>query len=316
MRRTGIFCVIFLVICLAVVRLPFFKQEEEMENGYRVAAVVPPDTEDFWRGVWEGIESTAEEKSIQLSKYKYESNEEESKMISKLETAILSKVDGILLCSNQYSLQETQDLLQQAKKKGIKIVLCDCDANTADMRDAFVGVDNAKAGELGAEKLSEITDIKKVLLIQKSQDPISSASMTRKIAFEEYLSEYSSQMEIEAIQLAETSEEYYRGIQDTLLSNGEGNAVVCFNSVSTLLMAQTIERLKMEDQIFLLGFCEAEQALDYVESGVIDILLMQDNEGLGRQGMIMMQKLLSDQELETDIYHMDMSVITKETAAR
>lgn len=309
MKQIGIFFTVFLLICLAGIYYLFDTPKENGEKGFRVAAVIPSETEIFWKGVWTGVENGADRYGIQLSKYEYDTSAEEEEMTDKLETAILSKVDGILLSSNQYSTQKTQELLSRAREMGIKVVLCDSDTDET-MRDAFVGIDNTEAGNLGAEKLLETEEIQKVQLIYKREERLSSASLKRRSALEDTLSQNSDKIKIEKIQLVETSEEYYQGLQDLLLSDEEGNAVVCFNSASTLLMAQTIERLGMEERILMLGFCESEEAFQYVENGVIDILLTQDNKGLGEKGMEVLRRLLNGEELETDIYHVDTTVVT------
>lgn len=279
---------------------------------HRVAAIIPADQEHFWQGVWTGVREKAEEYGIWLSEYPYSTDEGEEAVAEKLETVILSKVDGILLCSNQYSLKETQELLKKAKKKGIKIVLCDSDAEEA-MRDCFVGVDNEKAGKLGARTLMEHTKVRKVLLIQKKGERISEASRQRKEAFKAGIGETGIDVEIEQLELEEDSEGYYKEVQEILLSSKEGCAVVCFNSASTLLMAQTVQRLNLKDSIMLMGFCETDEALEYVENGIIDILLTQDNEGLGAAGISVMQTLLSGGKPLGQVFSGDMTVITGET---
>lgn len=315
MKKIWGFFTVLLLICTAGFFLLFYRSEPDEKDGYRIAAVMPASTGHFWEGVWRGVETIADALSLRLSEYSYDTNVSEEVMTNNLEKAILSQVDGILLCSNQYSSEKSQELLRLARDEGIKVVLCDSDAGP-ELRDIFIGVDNTQAGQLGAQKLLEQSGFDRILLIQQSRDYVSLPTMKRQTSFKEALASSDKADKVVEFQLSENDDTYYQTVQQLLMTDGSGNAVVCFNASSTLLAAQTVKRLNLEEEVLLLGFCETAEAFQYVESGVIDILITQDTEGLGRMGVEKLEELLSGQTPDLDTYYVDMKIVTKENIDR
>ena len=101
-----------------------------------------------------------------------------------------------------------------------------------------------------------------------------------------------SQIQIEKLVLTGEGNDNFQILEEKLLSLGEETALVCFNSSTTILAAQTIERLKMADKVTVVGFSETEEAFSYTQEGVIDALFTQDNEELGRKSVELLEALV------------------------
>lgn len=298
-RKEKIFVVISLAVfaVFAVILLVPFHAEKKKSN-IRIAAVMPDKTDSFWKGVWNGTEQQADEMEVNLSKYRYSTGDNVDGIVQKLETAILSKTQGILLCANQYQSEEIRKLLKEARKSEIKIVLCDTDAD-ADLRDAFIGVDNEKVGKECAKYIQKQKKIKKVILIKNRQEQISGATRQRALAFEESLN---SQVSMESLILSGDENENFHLLKNTLEMAEEGTAVLCFNSSTTILAAQTIKRMRKESEVMFIGFSESEDALTYTKEGIIDRLYTQDNEELGRKSAEILKKLVEGKTVPEYLY--------------
>ena len=284
------------VIFALLFSVPF--RTEKKKKDIRISAVMPEKTDSFWNGVWKGIEQQTEEMNISLSKYRYSTGNNIEGIIQKLETAILSETQGIVLCANQYQSAQIRQLLKEAKKSGIKMVLCDTDADT-ELRDAFVGVDNEKAGKDCAEYLKQQKEIQKVIVIKNREEQISGATGQRASSFER---NFESRMPEQLLSLPEDDNEKYRILTDTLETVQKGTAVICFNSSTTTLVAQTIKRTAKESEVLFIGFSESEEAQAYTQEGIIDRLYMQDNEELGRKSAQVLEELIEGRDVAESLY--------------
>ena len=117
-----------------------------------------------------------------MSEYPYDYDESAWNIVRELEKVILSRPDGIVLSANQYTSETIQELLLRAKAQGIKILLCDSDAE-APMRDCFVGSDNVESGKNAARLAAEKTDSGEILVFIESDEKDSRAAQTRLDAF-------------------------------------------------------------------------------------------------------------------------------------
>lgn len=278
------------VFCIFAVFFMKPSKEKTQTSGVRIAAIMPDVTNSFWAGVWNGVDNGAASANVRLSRYRYATGKDTWEMNEKLETALLSKPEGILLCANQYTAPRTRELLSQAMETGIAVVLCDTDTEEK-LRDAYVGADNEKAGHDCAGYLLNHGEIRTAVIIKSSEERISGATRQREQAFLEHFAD-DSQIQIEKLVLTGEGNDNFQILEEKLLSLGEETALVCFNSSTTILAAQTIERLKMADKVTVVGFSETEEAFSYTQEGVIDALFTQDNEELGRKSVELLEALV------------------------
>ena len=290
-QKIGIGC----LFCLLGVGMVVFLwiPKEEKEKLCRIAAILPvEETNPFWNTVWIGARDCAEKEKIELSEYQYDSFSDDS-VEDLLEIAVLSKTEGIVLRASDYTSDRMQELLNKAKEEGIRIVFADSDGEK-EQRDVFVGVDNEAAGKMAAQILTEEYEPEKIWEIRNDGNP-TSVTM-REYAFHEYLEQLEKTPDISTVVLTGAEEVRYQTAQEILLQVQPADAVVCFGANTTLIAAKTVERLKLQDQIVLLGFGESEEAFDYIGSGEIDLLFAQENYQIGYQAVEAAAQILREDQ--------------------
>lgn len=256
--------------------------EKQEPDPCRIAAILPVgETNPFWNTVWEGVRDCAEKEKVRLSEYQYDSYSDDS-VENLLEIAILSETEGIILRASDYTTQRMDYLLKKAREEGIRMVFADSDGE-AGQRDVFVGTDNEEAGKKAAEILTEQYQPEKIWEIRNDGNPTSVTA--RESAFYEYLERQERMPEISTVVLTGAEEVRYQKAQEVMLQAEPGDAVICLGANTTLIAAKTVERLKLQDQIVLVGFGESQEALDYMKNGEIDFLFVQENYEMGYQAM-------------------------------
>lgn len=291
---------LLLLPCLA------FSSGGKEQSSFRISAIMPEDSV-FWARIYDGMERGAEENGLSLSLYTYSTGERSD---SQLEKVLLSKPDGILLCDSNYK-ERRGELLMEALSKGIPVVLFDTDTAEKGLRSAFVGIDNIEAGRQAARETAIRTDGPAVL-VGANLEQTSSASKQRLIGIQEGL-EAQGREYVTEIFLGDEMERN-TAMQGLLRLYPEGTAYACFNSPNTILMAQSVELLGLGDGTFLIGFSEEDQAFSYVEDGVIDVLITQDNFELGRKSAEALARILSGGETPREIL-IEPAIVTKDNLA-
>ena len=308
MKREFIFIAVTGLLCFLGFELFFQRQPSDIQDNFRAAAIMPSKEDRFWNEMWLSLNKEAERKHLRLSEYPYDFGNSQQNVEKELEKVILSEPDGIILCSNQYTSEKIQHLLTEAKSQGIKILLCDSDA-PPEMRDYFVGVDNAAAGRAAARQIMNNGNFSGVLIFAESDAKVSIASQARLEAFRKEMTENGLDSMIEEVQLPETGEEHFDEIQLTLRKgDGENKAIVSFNASSTLVLAQCIQRLKLHDVFYLLGFSESEEAFEYADKGVIDLLYVQNIQQMGQFAVDYLDETLRGTNPDTDSAFIEMTV--------
>lgn len=307
MKRSILFTIMFLG-CFAGLNLIFQKSEQQEHTEYRIAAIMPSSGDRFWKEMWQSIRTEAENENAALSEYSYERDNEQKNLVNELTKVILSKPDGIILCANQFEEEAVQQALKDAKEKGIPILLCDSDSEK-ELRDCFVGSDNTGAGKMAAQKALEMADdASEILLITGEEEQTSNASKERIQSLKKELQTKDNEKKITWLILKEEENDHYEQLAASLdTDKQEKKIVVCFNASSTIEVAKCMQHLGVKDTYKLIGFGESDEAVEYTEKGMIDLLLTQDIEQLGE---IAVQRLLQTvrKEAGSDITLVEMNL--------
>lgn len=265
------------------------RRETEV-NSYRVAAVLPENGKIhatyYWQKVWEGVHEGADEQHFQLSEY--QTNETSNTISDMLEVASEADVDGIIVNAGS----AVNSRLLQVREKGCKVVVIDSDIGE-EYYDLFVGINNSAASWQLADYLIQNYESGELLLLHVNA---SKAVHERYEAFERALEEAGLSEKVVELELRNENEERIEDIQHVLENNREIRWIVSFDPSCTLQAAESIERLRLSNSIFLVGFGESDIARNYMQDGTIDALLRQDNVQLGKKAVELIGSLIDGEK--------------------
>ncbi len=270
---------IAIALCVAFGWLPILRASAESSDNKRIrmAAVLYTENNPFWFSVWEGVRAAAADLRIDLSEYQYANNDLEAENM--LETAILARVDVILLrMSNEYSAR-TSALIQGAKAKGIRIAIMDTN-DYAEYCDVHISIDNQGMASALADAVERKHEPGTGILIIKLFSS-SSTTVIRQGEIEKRLAQKGLFDMVRYLHLPESEELWARSMQNYLLENEDIVSVVCTGPKATLLAANTISGMGLTGRVRVFGFCETKEALDFTKEGTISALIAQKTYEMG-----------------------------------
>ncbi len=271
----GIFSLTILIIIMAAV----FKYDSIEKEKIRIALVVKninPDN-DFWQIVMAGAEIAAKELNVELEIHgpMFEINIEEQ--IDIIEEIIKTKPYAIILaaCDVDALVPVAEKIVEQ------KIILVTVDSGiNSSVSASFIATDNFKGGEiLGAEMEELLSPGDSVAIISHVQGTLTAIERERGVRS---IIEKNGKLDIVGTYFCDNLEEKaYNITMDVINSNMEIKGIIALNAISTVGTAQAIDVLDLKDEIFLVGFDNSFEELQFLEQGVIKTLIVQKPFNMG-----------------------------------
>lgn len=303
--------ILFIVLCAVLLSscLSCSPAEEESHppEKLRVTCIIPSriDT-SFWRDIDANMRKASEDLNMDATMiYVGTSGRLAIRQSDATEIAILAETQAIVTAYPNDD-QKTADLLRDARKSGIYVVLIDSDSSK-DIRDVFVGLDNSAAGDaLGRAALKKLESGRSALLIASGARRHPHMA-EREDAIRRAFDENSKELEIliptthNDLLLASLIEEELRNNNiGVIISTTERNTVIC---------SQVIKRLDMTGSVALYGFDRSEDTMELLEKGEIQALLCQRHAEMGYEGVKTAASLIRGVQYESDTQAIEFEIL-------
>ncbi len=189
----------------------------------------------------------------------------DDEQIEALRKAVLANVDGIITVGTGNS-RELADLVNEAEKEGIPVVLVDSDLRDTN-RSGYVGADNCRAGQLAARDMVEATDGQaNVGIIVSRLDNTSQAD--RVAGFERVLKEQENMKILEVLECEEDRTKIRRLIGNMLQEHPELDAIYCTESVSSDMAGEILQELRCgPEQVKVVCSDLSDHIWEYIQEG-------------------------------------------------
>lgn len=313
-KRRLLFICFFAVIIIFLLGDPPAVSPDDIHKEYRVTAILPPENNLFWRGVWSGVRTAAQESSFSLSEYEF-SDIENSNMedaVRMLDIALQTKADGVLLCPKGNLSDAFYDRLKALWKQGTEILILDTKISS-EYCDAFIGMNNEDAGAAVARYLCEQGDTgSPVILIHSNLHP--ETTVKRIEGFYSYMEEQQASFQISELITTSDIPSGIRDILDFIETYDTPVYLVGFTPGYTLNAAYAVSSSHQSDKARVVGLAETAEALQYVADGAIQALFVQDNYDLGKKAVDIMEQLLTG-EAVPEINRIDVELVTRENVS-
>lgn len=230
----------------------------------------------FWGVVHKGMFEAAREEGLEIYITGPDYEKEIDQQIQILSEIIASQPPLIILAAGDY--KRLVDSVAEASSLGIPIVTIDS-AVDSPLPVSFIATDNIEAGQKAAERLLELTrgdQRDKLAVISHLEEAATAidreAGFLKTIPEKRYLGTWYCDVE---------EDKAYEITRDLLLTHQDLGGLIALNEASTLGAARAVEELGVGDSIPLVGFDNAARELTYLESGVIDALVVQRPYNMG-----------------------------------
>ena len=253
-------------------------------------------TNDFWTSLIEGTKSAAKECNVELEVIAPESELNYLRQNEILQESIDKVPNAILISPSSFT--ESQELLKQAKEKGIMVTYIDS-YTQEHIQDLIVATDNLEAGR----KLGEYT---KTFLEKGSQIAIIghvkgvSTAMEREEGFREGLGEFEGNL-VDVVFCDSNFDKAYELACDLMERYPELKVIAGLNEYSAVGAARAVRDKGVQDKIVIVGVDSSQEAVSMMEQGVFLGMVVQKAFKMGYAGVRETVKRLQGEMTEDSV---------------
>jgi ribose transport system substrate-binding protein len=274
------------------------KAKNQTDSRYRLVLITRDMDTTFWNKVGMGASRQAVKEGVSLEIWGSYSNNSEQ-FLKKLELAIHSKVDGIII--QGLDTDEFKELTKvKAAFNGIPIITVANDVPMKEsLRRTYVGSDQFRAGGLIARQLlSDMgTEGEVVLLSDKQKEYYQNERLKGIYAT---LKVY-PKIKIQYAETEESKDQVITTMRDQLNQVPDVDGFIAVNAKMIGPMVQEIGKRSRVEPYFIYTFDDGPESLPLFEEGKIDGVVEQDPETMGEVSVQQIVKWLNGETVPLDI---------------
>ena len=291
---------ICLVICLigGIGGAAWYRQRKLEER--RISLVYIPkvvdSTNDFWKALILGTKMAAKEYNADIEiKAPNEENDIE-RQNELLKEAISEEPDAILFSPSSFT--ESNDLLKEAKEKGIRISFIDS-YTEEKVQDLTVATDNLEAGEKLGKFAATLLGPDDQIAIVAHVKGVSTA-VEREEGFRKGLGDLAKNI-VEVVYCDSQYEKSRKLTQELMEKYPNLKMVAGMNEYSSVGAARAVKAAGAKDRIQVVGVDSSQEAVQLMENGVFKGLVVQKAFKMGYIGVKETILMLRGKSYEKDI---------------
>lgn len=291
---------ICLVICLigGIGGAAWYRQKKIEERRMSLVYIpkVEDSTNDFWKALILGTKMAAKEYNADIEiKAPTEENDIE-RQNELLKEAISEEPDAILFSPSSFT--ESNDLLKEAKEKGIRISFIDS-YTEEKVQDLTVATDNLEAGEKLGKFAATLLDPDDQIAIAAHVKGVSTA-VEREEGFRKGLGDLAKNI-VEVVYCDSQYEKSRKLTQELMEKYPNLKMVAGMNEYSSVGAARAVKAAGAKDRIQVVGVDSSQEAVQLMENGVFKGLVVQKAFKMGYIGVKETILMLRGKSYEKDV---------------
>lgn len=291
---------ICLVICLigGIGGAAWYRQKKIEERRMSLVYIpkVEDSTNDFWKALILGTKMAAKEYNADIEiKAPAEENDIE-RQNELLKEAISEEPDAILFSPSSFT--ESNDLLKEAKEKGIRISFIDS-YTEEKVQDLTVATDNLEAGEKLGKFAATLLGPDDQIAIVAHVKGVSTA-VEREEGFRKGLGDLAKNI-VEVVYCDSQYEKSRKLTQELMEKYPKLKMVAGMNEYSSVGAARAVKAAGAKDRIQVVGVDSSQEAVQLMENGVFKGLVVQKAFKMGYIGVKETILMLRGKSYEKDV---------------
>lgn len=291
---------ICLVVCLigGIGGAAWYRQKKIEERRMSLVYIpkVEDSTNDFWKALILGTKMAAKEYNADIEiKAPAEENDIE-RQNELLKEAISEEPDAILFSPSSFT--ESNDLLKEAKEKGIRISFIDS-YTEEKVQDLTVATDNLEAGEKLGKFAATLLDPDDQIAIVAHVKGVSTA-VEREEGFRKGLGDLAQNI-VEVVYCDSQYEKSRKLTQELMEKYPNLKMVAGMNEYSSVGAARAVKAAGAKDRIQVVGVDSSQEAVQLMENGVFKGLVVQKAFKMGYIGVKETILMLRGKSYEKDV---------------
>ena len=291
---------ICLVVCLigGIGGAAWYRQKKIEERRMSLVYIpkVEDSTNDFWKALILGTKMAAKEYNADIEiKAPAEENDIE-RQNELLKEAISEEPDAILFSPSRFT--ESNDLLKEAKEKGIRISFIDS-YTEEKVQDLTVATDNLEAGEKLGKFAATLLGPDDQIAIVAHVKGVSTA-VEREEGFRKGLGDLAKNI-VEVVYCDSQYEKSRKLTQELMEKYPNLKMVAGMNEYSSVGAARAVKAAGAKDRIQVVGVDSSQEAVQLMENGVFKGLVVQKAFKMGYIGVKETILMLRGKSYEKDV---------------
>lgn len=291
---------ICLVVCLigGIGGAAWYRQRKLEERRMSLVYIpkVEDSTNDFWKALILGTKMAAKEYNADIEiKAPAEENDIE-RQNELLKEAISEEPDAILFSPSSFT--ESNDLLKEAKEKGIRISFIDS-YTEEKVQDLTVATDNLEAGEKLGKFAATLLGPDDQIAIVAHVKGVSTA-VEREEGFRKGLGDLAQNI-VEVVYCDSQYEKSRKLTQELMEKYPNLKMVAGMNEYSSVGAARAVKAAGAKDRIQVVGVDSSQEAVQLMENGVFKGLVVQKAFKMGYIGVKETILMLRGKSYEKDV---------------
>ena len=277
-------------------------------NEKRVSFIAAITNQGYWGRAADGAQTRGESLGLHVKCFG-QTDLDAEKLLTNLEIAVNSKVDGIIT----YGLNQSEEfhLLQEmAAQEGIPLVLIDSDVEGGE-RLCYIGSDNYRTGKQAGEMMEEECDGEGQILLVISDKTVKN-QIERIKGFEDVLKEDDRMQIVEYLEIGSNRLLAKQRIVKALEQNPEIKGIFCTEGVGTGACCQVLQEQKMMCPPFcVIGYDYSQSVGSAMEDGYITGCIQQDSRRMGELAAEILYQYLAEGKEPPKVVYTDSLMIQK-----
>ena len=276
-------------------------------TAYKVMFIPKSQISNFWKVAINGFNTAIAEYNMEGELRSTLDEEDIEGQIDIVNQAIEEKFDAIIISSIGY--EELAPAIERAISENIKVIVIDSDVNAPSVK-VRISTDNFAAGYKMGQKMAEMMRFKGTIGML-TFDENTENSAKRISGFTTAIEKHKNIQIKYNVVTKSTEGESQAKAEQMIRNNPDLDGMVAFNEIISLGMGRSVEKLHREDLICV-GFDNNTELIDYLENGVMDVLVLQNQYAMGYLGVkyafdSLSQKTSKASNIDTGVY-----IVTKD----
>ena len=279
----------------------------EEKGQFNYTFVSPLVSHEYWQTVNEGIQNEAKATGVNVNTVG-ESKVDVDAMVKYIDSAIASKVDGIITMA--LSPAAIGPAIDRAKEAGIPVVLVDTDAPDSK-RDAYVGTSNYDAGKAAGEAMIKATNGQAKIGIIRGTE----GQETDNDRIEGFKDAIANEKGMEILDIQSCNSDMLTGtqkVQDMLKAYPEMTALFGSEGTGAVASGKVLVEQGKEGKLTVIGFDDTDECLDYIRKGVVYGTVAQKPNYMGKTAVDMLNDINNNKTLSQTLVDSGVTLVTKD----
>ena len=296
-RKLLIFGVIICLGAGAVLGLKYYKQSrEERRLSLIYIPKVVDGTNDFWTSLIQGAEMAAKEYNADIRVWAPDEENDVEGQNKLLEKAIREKPDSILISPSSFT--ESDALLKKAKEEGIHISFIDS-YTQEEVQDITVATDNLEAGQILGKFAAGLLEPDDQIAIVSHVKGVSTA-VEREKGFRTGLGRLKENI-VEVVYCDSRYDRSYELTRELMEKYPDLKMIAGMNEYSSVGAARAVKAEHAEDRIKVVGVDSSQEAVQLMEHGVFQGIVVQKAFKMGYVGVRETIRMLRGEDYKKDV---------------